>query len=89
MSVISTFNRWLLATRERLRSDLTPAADNHILKGVEPSYKCILRPISYHRYNVTENQINSIVDIQAKTCACREWDLQKLPCRHALACASM
>ncbi|KAK1548750.1 hypothetical protein Q3G72_007721 [Acer saccharum] len=39
------------------------------------------------RYNVTENQINSIVDIQAKTCTCREWDLQKLPCPHALACA--
>ncbi|TXG53421.1 hypothetical protein EZV62_022590 [Acer yangbiense] len=41
-----------------------------------------------HWYNVTENQINSIVDIQAKTCACREWDLEKLPYRHALACAS-
>ena len=82
--------RWFHKRRtiaERLTSDLTPAADNHILKGVEPSYKCILRPISYHRYNVTENQINSIVDIKAKTCACREWDLQKLPCRHALACA--
>ncbi|KAK1566467.1 hypothetical protein Q3G72_000305 [Acer saccharum] len=69
------------------RSDLTLAADNHILKRVEPSYKCIIRPISYHGYNVTENQINSIVDIQAKTCAYREWDLDKLPCRHALACA--
>ncbi|KAK1556295.1 hypothetical protein Q3G72_002202 [Acer saccharum] len=82
--------RWFHKRRtiaERLTSDLTPAADDHILKGVEPSYKCILRPISYHRYNVTENQINSIVDIKAKTCACREWDLQKLPCRHALACA--
>ena len=56
----------------RLRSDLTPTADNHIHKGVEPSYKCIIHPISYHRYNVTENQTKSIVDIQAKTCAyCR------------------
>ena len=71
----------------RLTSDLTPWADNHIHKRVEPSYKCIIRPISYHRYNVNEKQNNSIVDIQAKTCACREWDLEKLPCRHALACA--
>src|SRR5579862_7568396 len=53
----------------RLTSDLTPWADNHIHKGVEPSYKCIIRPISYHRYNVNEKQNNSIVDIQAKTCA--------------------
>ncbi|KAI9176339.1 hypothetical protein LWI28_001558 [Acer negundo] len=71
----------------RLRSDLTPTTDNHILKRVEPSYKCIIRPISYHRYNVAENQNNSIVDIQAKTCGCCGWDLEKLPCRHAFACA--
>lgn len=71
----------------RLRTDLTPEADNHIHTGVEASYKCIIQPISYHRYNVTENQNNSIVDIQAKTCACRGWDLEKLPCHHALACA--
>ncbi|KAI9153091.1 hypothetical protein LWI28_005808 [Acer negundo] len=32
-----------------LRSNLTPATDNHILKGVEPSYKCIIHLISYHR----------------------------------------
>ncbi|KAK4833997.1 hypothetical protein QYF36_014717 [Acer negundo] len=38
-------------------------------------------------YNVTENQNNSIVDIQAKTCGCRGWDLEKLPRKHALACA--
>ena len=78
-------NRRTIANR--LTSDLTPAADNHIHKEVELSYKCIVRPISYHRYNVTEDQNNSIVDMQAKTCACRGWDLDKLPCRHALACA--
>ncbi|KAK4854861.1 hypothetical protein QYF36_001975 [Acer negundo] len=32
-----------------LRSDLTLASDNHIHKGVKPSYKCIIRSISYHR----------------------------------------
>ncbi|KAI9182371.1 hypothetical protein LWI28_024694 [Acer negundo] len=78
-------NRRTIANR--LRSDLTSAADNHILKGVEPSYKCIIHPISYHRYNVTENQNNSIVDIQVKTCGCHEWDLEKLPYKHALTCA--
>lgn len=78
-------NRRTIANR--LTSDLTPAADNHIREGVEPAYKCTVSPISYHRYNVSENQNNSIVDIQAKKCACRQWDLEMLPCRHALACA--
>ncbi|KAI9191981.1 hypothetical protein LWI28_016395 [Acer negundo] len=78
-------NRRTIANR--LRSDLTPTIDNHILKGVEPSYKCIIHPISYHKYNITENQNNSIVDIQAKTCGCRKWDREKLPCKHALAYA--
>ncbi|KAK4855525.1 hypothetical protein QYF36_008202 [Acer negundo] len=78
-------NRHTIANH--LRSDLTPAANNHILKGVKPSYKCIIRLISYQRYSITENQNNSIVDIQAKTCGCRGWDLEKLPRKHALACA--
>ncbi|KAK3225464.1 hypothetical protein Dsin_005326 [Dipteronia sinensis] len=79
-------NRRTIANR--LSSDLTLEADKHIHERVDSSYKCIVHPLLYHSYNITKKQNNFIIDCQAKTCACREWDLKKLPYRHALDCAN-
>ena len=28
------------------------------------------------------------VDLEARTCSCRKWDMTGIPCRHAISCIS-
>ncbi|KAL5559202.1 hypothetical protein UlMin_035413 [Ulmus minor] len=44
----------------------------------------ILNPVTYH---VKGGELEGVVDIFNKTCTCKEFDIDKLPCVHAIAAA--
>lgn len=47
---------------------------------------CEVIPSSDTVFNVSYNLDQLVVDIEAKTCTCRRWDMMGTPCRHAIAC---
>ncbi|KAL5575228.1 hypothetical protein UlMin_016927 [Ulmus minor] len=44
----------------------------------------MLNPVTYH---VKGGELEGVVDIFNKTCTCKEFDIDKLPCVHAIAAA--
>ncbi|KAL5564300.1 hypothetical protein UlMin_027464 [Ulmus minor] len=47
-------------------------------------YTLQLNPVTYH---VKGGELEGVVDIFNKTCTCKEFDIDKLPCVHAIAAA--
>lgn len=41
--------------------------------------------INEHEFRVNDGEKNFVVDLDKKTCICREFDLDQMPCAHALA----
>ena len=42
-------------------------------------------PIAVYQFEVHDGKQNGIVDLENRTCSCREFDLDQIPCAHALA----
>ncbi|TXG50204.1 hypothetical protein EZV62_022728 [Acer yangbiense] len=70
----------------KLKSALTTKADVNI--GVKDEKARYLRvyPITYYSFLVKDGDLDGIVDLTSKTCTCREFDIDEIPCAHALAC---
>ncbi|TXG54834.1 hypothetical protein EZV62_020090 [Acer yangbiense] len=77
---VNQFDRW------KLKSALTTKADVNI--GVKDEKARYLRvyPITYYSFLVKDGDLDGIVDLTSKTCTCREFDIDEIPCAHALAC---
>ena len=82
--------RWFHDRRSNARemaTFLTHYADLHIKQRVLPSERCEVYPIDFHRFKVEDKWEGAIVDLEKRSCSCREWDLDELPCIHAMAVA--
>ncbi|KAK3226064.1 hypothetical protein Dsin_005926 [Dipteronia sinensis] len=66
---------------------LTHDANAHIKQRILPSQRCEIHPIDFHRFKVDDKWNEAIVDLEQRSCSCREWDLDELPCIHAMAVA--
>ena len=67
-------------------SVLTDFALEHGKKIQEKSQQCAVQPIDYTNYAVKDNEgIVWTVDLELRTCTCRKFDLDMLPCAHAIA----
>lgn len=49
----------------------------------EESRKCHLLVSGEHEFEVQDQNINYIVNLRARTCNCRVWDISGIPCKHA------
>ena len=49
---------------------------------------CTSLPGPTGEFEVSENGMKYAVDMRARTCSCRRWDLTGIPCRHALRIVS-
>ncbi|KAK2642361.1 hypothetical protein Ddye_024124 [Dipteronia dyeriana] len=66
-------------------SILTDFALEHIKSNQEKSQLCIVQPIDYTKYAVKDNEGKVwTVDLELRTCTCRMFDLNMLPCAHAI-----
>ena len=42
-------------------------------------------PLNQFEYNVRGNKLDSVVDLSQKSCGCRAFDIDRIPCAHALS----
>ncbi|XP_071702798.1 uncharacterized protein [Rutidosis leptorrhynchoides] len=65
---------------------LTPRASKAFEKIKSDANKCDVLWEGNQRYQVSgEGNEQFVVDIEAKSCACRKWELTGIPCKHVVA----
>ncbi|KAJ9558803.1 LOW QUALITY PROTEIN: hypothetical protein OSB04_013417 [Centaurea solstitialis] len=65
---------------------LTPTAQGILDKAKTEASKLHVLFNGEHRYQVSGPMNDQcIVDVRAKTCTCRQWELTGIPCKHAVA----
>ncbi|KAK2652060.1 hypothetical protein Ddye_011916 [Dipteronia dyeriana] len=70
----------------KLKSTLTSKADVDIGVDDEKARNLTVYPITYYSFLVKDRDLDGTVDLTSKTCTCREFDIDEIPCEHALAC---
>ncbi|KAK1556754.1 hypothetical protein Q3G72_011463 [Acer saccharum] len=82
--------RWFNDRREKAGKNPTylgKAAVGHCKERNEWSLTYHVYPIELTRYLDKDGKYDGLVDIEQRTCTCRNWDLDQLPCDHAIAVA--
>ncbi|KAK2655518.1 hypothetical protein Ddye_008570 [Dipteronia dyeriana] len=69
----------------KLKLTLTTKADVSIgVKDKKARYLTVY-PITYYLFLVKDEDLDGTIDLTSKTCTCREFDMDGLPCEHTLA----
>ncbi|KAH0696429.1 hypothetical protein KY290_013792 [Solanum tuberosum] len=62
-----------------------PSIEKDISKYVNAGNKLLAHQIANYKFSVTGHGDVATVDLQRRTCTCRIFDLDKIPCPHAMA----
>lgn len=71
---------------EKQNSGVCPRIQSILDKEKAKASNCDVLPSTEHIFNVRYYLDQLIVDLDAKTCTCKKWDMMGIPCCHALAC---
>ncbi|CAN6239724.1 unnamed protein product [Urochloa humidicola] len=71
---------------EQMQGSFCPKIRKKVLKNAEYANMCYASPAGQGIFQVQVKEFQYIVDIQAKHCDCRRWDLTGIPCSHAISC---
>ncbi|XP_038685708.1 uncharacterized protein LOC119985486 [Tripterygium wilfordii] len=77
--------RWFYEQRTEaasLNSILYKEVDKHLRKRIDRSRRMDVTPISHIEYYVQDRCGNGEVNLHNRTCSCKKFDLQQLPCVH-------
>ncbi|XP_057775006.1 uncharacterized protein LOC130993985 [Salvia miltiorrhiza] len=74
-----------LASAEESDDLLTPEAKQKISAEISKSRRYTAKRTSERKYKVRAGDRRFMVDLQAKSCECNEFDLDGMPCSHAIA----
>ncbi|KAL5558900.1 hypothetical protein UlMin_035111 [Ulmus minor] len=69
---------------EKCKMKLTLSAEALLAKQYQLSLRMRLDPKCETVYTVFDGDKNGVVDMQARTCSCRRFQLEQLPCAHAM-----
>ncbi|XP_056172259.1 uncharacterized protein LOC115666485 isoform X1 [Syzygium oleosum] len=79
-----------MTERSRLMVDqmdpICPRIRMKLEKTKLESRYCFARASLGNKFEVEGDGNRFVVDLVGKTCACREWDISGIPCRHAICC---
>ena len=75
------------ANAQSMRHRLTDAAHLKILKRVEKCGYMTVSPVDWNIFSVRYKGQQFTVDLAQKTCTCNKFQMDFLPCKHALAAA--
>ena len=64
---------------------LVPTMEKQISKYINLGNKLLAHQISNYKFTITGHGDVATVDLQRRTCTCRVFDLDKIPCPHAMA----
>ncbi|KAL5562648.1 hypothetical protein UlMin_032395 [Ulmus minor] len=76
------YERWTEA--EKCKTRLTPSAEILLSEQYQLLMRMRLDPANDTVYTVLDEDKNGVVDLQARTCSCRRFQLEQLPRAHAM-----
>ncbi|XP_056690243.1 uncharacterized protein [Spinacia oleracea] len=71
---------------EKSTSVLCPRIQQKLEKEKTKAANCDVIPSTDTLFNVNYYLDQLVVDLEARTCSCRKWDMFGIPCCHAIAC---
>ena len=71
---------------DTFQGGVCPKIRKKVAKNAEFANICYAQPAGKGIFEVQSRDFIYIVDIGAKTCECRRWDLSGIPCCHAISC---
>ncbi|KAA0038423.1 MuDRA-like transposase [Cucumis melo var. makuwa] len=88
--VRALLQRWFWERREeviKVTSTLTKWAELVIQKKQERALTMKVNPIDFYQFHVKDLYKEKVVNLQTKECTCKEFQVEQLPCSHAIAAA--
>ena len=67
----------------RTNTMLTSATSLHVTKNLDTAQYLIVRPVNHVTYQVNDGLKDYIVNLNDRTCTCRRFQIDLLPCSHA------
>ncbi|KAA0066561.1 MuDRA-like transposase [Cucumis melo var. makuwa] len=89
-NVRALLQRWFWERREegiKVTSTLTKWAKLVIQKKQEGALTMKVNPIDCYQFHVKDLNKEEVVNLQTKECTCKEFQVEQLPCSHAIAAA--
>ncbi|XP_024006792.1 uncharacterized protein LOC112083362 [Eutrema salsugineum] len=86
----SLLTRWFAKRRRAandMETELTTGVEKLLRERVEGAKQLAVQEIDDHLAQVTGVSSLHVVNLERKTCTCRRFDIDKIPCVHALAAA--
>ena len=71
---------------EQFVGTICPKIRKKLTKISELANVCYVLPSGNEIFQVNDRDFQYTVDLQAKTCECRKWNLTGIPCQHAISC---
>ena len=66
-------------------TSLTPTIETMLRERFILAQHMTATPLNQFEYNVRGNKLDSVVDLSQKSCGCRAFDIDRIPCAHALS----
>ncbi|XP_062081024.1 uncharacterized protein LOC133785825 [Humulus lupulus] len=88
--IISTMGQWFLERRREayaVTTPLTPRREEILCKRWDEVGSLITLQLNENEYNVMCGKLDAIVNLRSKSCTCKVFDIENLPCIHAIAAA--
>ncbi|KAK2646183.1 hypothetical protein Ddye_021378 [Dipteronia dyeriana] len=79
------YNRWTNA--REMYTYLAIFLDEHIKDRKETTHRCEIHPIHFNTFKVDDKWKEKTIDLDERSCSCRQWDLDELSCSHAMVIA--
>ncbi|KAE8658976.1 hypothetical protein F3Y22_tig00116965pilonHSYRG00537 [Hibiscus syriacus] len=86
----ASIQQWYYKKRNHagtLEHRVTPWTEKKITKRVVKSTSWRVEPCSNTLFQVLDNNLNGLVDLNAKTCSCMKWQTSGYPCGHVIKVA--
>ncbi|KAK3222433.1 hypothetical protein Dsin_009458 [Dipteronia sinensis] len=76
-------DRWTFT--DSLHTQLTPWATKYLMEHNEESILYTVYPIDWNEFKVKDGAKDGLINLSDRTCTCQEFEIDLLPCAHALA----
>ena len=87
-SIRNLIQGWFYDRRNEAASTATPVTpwlEKKLKKRIESCFTMDVTPLNTYEFQVRDIDMFARVNLETKTCTCREFDLDRYPCIHAVA----
>ncbi|XP_021775561.1 uncharacterized protein LOC110739410 [Chenopodium quinoa] len=70
---------------EKVNDDICPRLRTKLEKNKVKARKCYSQASNLNMFQVTDHLNKFVVDLNMRTCTCKQWDLTGLPCAHVIS----